>query len=128
LEILFLLLFIIIYYYFIFIILFLFSIFLKKFYNIFIFFFFKFLPLIILILLAVAFFTLFERKLLASVQRRRGPNVIGIFGLLQPIADGFKLLSKETVVPYSSNFFIFLISPLVTFVLALFSWGVIPFF
>lgn len=51
-----------------------------------------------------------------------------MFGLLQPVADGFKLLSKETVIPYSSNFFIFLISPLVTFILALFSWGVIPFF
>jgi NADH-quinone oxidoreductase subunit H len=85
------------------------------------FFFIKTLPLIIFVLLAVAYFTLYERKLLASMQRRRGPNVVGIFGLLQPIADGLKLLAKESVIPYSSNFFIFLLSPLITFILALFS-------
>ena len=77
--------------------------------------------MILPVLLSVAFFTLFERKVLASVQRRRGPNTVGIFGLFQPIADGIKLLTKETVIPYSSNDFIFLFAPLVTFVLALFS-------
>ena len=78
-------------------------------------------------MLSVAFFTLLERKILASSQRRRGPNQVGFFGLLQPIADGFKLLAKESIIPFSSNFIIFLLSPLVTFLLALFSWAVIPF-
>jgi len=87
----------------------------------------KNIVVILCIMLAVAFFTLFERKMLASMQRRRGPNVVGFWGLLQPIADGFKLLAKETVVPHSSNYFIFLLSPVVTFILALFSWAVIPF-
>jgi NADH-quinone oxidoreductase subunit H len=113
---------------FIFAFFFVFSIFLKGFFFYFAFFFFKFFPLLICVLLSVAFFTLFERKLLASMQRRRGPNIVGFFGLLQPIADGFKLLAKETIIPFSSNFFIFLFSPLITFVLALFSWAVIPFF
>lgn len=78
-------------------------------------------------MLSVAFFTLFERKVLASIQRRRGPNTVGIFGLFQPIADGIKLLIKETIVPFSANEFIFLIAPSVTFLLALFAWSVIPF-
>ena len=51
------------------------------------------------LLLSVAFFTVMERKILASIQRRRGPNMVGIYGLLQAIADAFKLLSKETVIP-----------------------------
>lgn len=79
-------------------------------------------------MLSVAFFTLFERKLLASMQRRRGPNMIGFYGLLQAIADGFKLLSKESVIPFSSNIYFFLLSPSITFILALFSWAVIPFY
>jgi NADH-quinone oxidoreductase subunit H len=62
------------------------------------------------------------------MQRRRGPNMIGFYGLLQAIADGFKLLSKESVIPFSSNIFFFILSPSITFILALFSWAVIPFY
>lgn len=87
----------------------------------------KSLILIILLLVTVAFFTLLERKLMSAVQRRRGPNVIGFFGLLQAIADGVKLILKETVVPSSSNPIIFVLSPIFTFILALMSWVIIPF-
>jgi NADH-quinone oxidoreductase subunit H len=87
----------------------------------------KSLVLIILLLISVAFFTLLERKLIASIQRRRGPNVVGFFGLLQAIADGLKLLLKETVIPSSSNPAIFVLSPIFTFVTGLMGWVIIPF-
>src|ERR1700729_1924917 len=79
----------------------------------------KNLPIVLPILLAVAFFTVLERKVLAAMQRRRGPNVVGIYGLLQAIADAVKLLSKETLVPASSNIYIFLISPIFTFFISM---------
>ena len=79
----------------------------------------KSLILIILLLVTVAFFTLLERKLMSAVQRRRGPNVIGFFGLLQAIADGVKLILKETVIPRSSDTFVFIFAPIFTFALAL---------
>lgn len=69
----------------------------------------------------MAFFTVFERKLLAAMQRRRGPNVVGIFGSLQAFADAFKLLAKETVIPVSSNFIIFVIAPISTLLFSFFS-------
>lgn len=87
----------------------------------------KSILIIIFILISVAYFTLAERKILASTQRRRGPNVIGLYGLLQPLADGLKLLTKEPIYPSNSNKFLFLIAPLITFFISLLSWAVIPF-
>jgi NADH-quinone oxidoreductase subunit H len=87
----------------------------------------KIISLIVPLLAAVAYFTLAERKIMASMQQRRGPNVVGFFGLLQPLADGLKLLIKETVLPSSANTILFIIGPIVTFQLSLMSWAVIPF-
>jgi NADH-quinone oxidoreductase subunit H len=88
---------------------------------------FKFLSVIIPLLISVAFLTLLERKILASMQRRKGPNIIGFTGLLQPFADGLKLFMKETVLPSQANQFIFLIAPLITLMLSMLGWTVIPF-
>mgnify|MGYP003957460065 CR=1 FL=1 len=87
----------------------------------------KIVLIIVPLLISVAYFTLVERKVLGSVQRRRGPNVVGVYGLLQPLSDGFKLLMKETVLPSSANKTIFIISPILTFVISLMGWAVIPF-
>jgi NADH-quinone oxidoreductase subunit H len=76
---------------------------------------------------SMAYLTYAERKVLALIQRRMGPNVVGPFGLLQPIADGIKLVMKETVIPTGANSAVFMIAPLITFVLALVGWAVIPF-
>ena len=76
---------------------------------------------------AVAHLTFAERKVIAAMQLRKGPNVVGPFGLLQPVADGLKLLIKETVVPSGANRVIFLLAPVLTFVLSLVAWAVIPF-
>jgi NADH-quinone oxidoreductase subunit H len=79
------------------------------------------------LLLAVAYLTYAERKVIAAMQLRQGPMVVGPLGLLQPIADGLKLLVKETVIPSGANKVVFLIAPMTTFVLALIGWAVIPF-
>jgi NADH-quinone oxidoreductase subunit H len=79
------------------------------------------------LLVAVAYMTYVDRKVWASIQLRRGPNVVGPFGLLQPFADGLKLMLKETIVPSSANSILFLIAPMITFLTALIAWAVVPF-
>lgn len=85
------------------------------------------LAIVLPLLLAVAFSVYFDRKIWAAMQMRRGPNVVGPFGLLQSFADGMKLFFKETIVPLRANKGIFILAPILTFVLALISWAVIPF-
>ena len=87
---------------------------------------FKILLIVIPLLVFIAYLTYFERKVIGAIQLRKGPNVVGPFGLLQPIADGIKLLTKETIFPENSNKFIFILSPIITFTLALIGWAVIP--
>ena len=86
----------------------------------------KILGIVIPLLISVAYFTIAERKFMGSIQRRRGPNVIGFLGLLQPLADGLKLFVKETILPSNSNVYVFLLAPILTFVLSLIGWAVIP--
>jgi NADH-quinone oxidoreductase subunit H len=83
--------------------------------------------IVIVLLGAVAYLTLAERKVIAAMQLRKGPNVVGPFGLLQPVADGLKLLMKETVIPSGANRVVFLFAPMLTFLLAMVAWAVIPF-
>ena len=87
---------------------------------------FKIIVIVIPLLIAIAYMTLAERKVMAAIQRRKGPNVVGIFGLLQPLADGLKLFVKETVLPSSANLNIFVLAPIITFLLALISWCALP--
>jgi NADH-quinone oxidoreductase subunit H len=79
------------------------------------------------LLVAVAYMTYVDRKVWASIQLRRGPNVVGPFGLLQPLADGVKLFLKESIVPSSANTVLFLLAPMITFMTALVAWAVVPF-
>ncbi|HAT35015.1 MAG TPA: NADH-quinone oxidoreductase subunit H, partial [Rhodospirillaceae bacterium] len=85
------------------------------------------LAIVVPLLLGVAYLTLAERKVIGWIQLRRGPNVVGPFGLLQPLADGLKLFLKETVIPASANRIVFVLAPMITFILALIAWAVIPF-
>lgn len=84
------------------------------------------LAVIIALLIAVAYLTYAERKVLAAMQLRRGPNVVGPFGLFQPFADAIKLLTKETIIPTVANKGIFIAAPIITFALSLAAWAVIP--
>lgn len=82
---------------------------------------------LICVLLSVAYFTIAERKIMAAIQRRKGPDVVGIWGLLQPLADGLKLLLKQLLLPTKANSFIFLFAPILLLTLSLISWSIIPF-
>jgi NADH-quinone oxidoreductase subunit H len=85
------------------------------------------LVIMVPVLIGVAYLTYAERKVLAAMQLRRGPNIVGPFGLFQPFADAIKLMMKETIVPTGSNRVLFLMAPMLTFALALIAWAVIPF-
>jgi NADH-quinone oxidoreductase subunit H len=87
----------------------------------------KILAIIVPLLIAMAYLTYMERKVIAAMQLRKGPNVVGWFGLLQPFADGIKLLFKETVIPTGANPGVFIAAPMITFSLSLMAWAVIPF-
>lgn len=87
----------------------------------------KVLVVLVPLLVAVAFVTLAERKALGPIQGRPGPNLVGFWGLLQPLADGLKLFSKETLLPVHINLYLFVLSPVLSLTLALIGWGVMPF-
>jgi NADH-quinone oxidoreductase subunit H len=84
------------------------------------------LAVLVPLLIGVAYLTLMERKVMAAMQMRRGPNVNGIFGLLQAFADAIKMITKETIIPTGANRFLFLFAPFLTFSLAMTAWAVIP--
>lgn len=87
----------------------------------------RILSIIIPLLIAVAYLTIAERKIMGSIQRRRGPNVVGFIGLLQPLADGLKLFVKETTLPTSADKTLFVLAPALAFILSLIGWSTIPF-
>ncbi len=84
------------------------------------------LAIVVPLLVGVAYLTYAERKVIAAMHLRRGPNVVGPYGLLQPLADGMKLFFKETVIPSGANRVVFVMAPMITFSLALVAWAVIP--
>ncbi|HMR31826.1 MAG TPA: NADH-quinone oxidoreductase subunit NuoH [Geminicoccaceae bacterium] len=85
------------------------------------------LVIVVPLLVAVAYLTYAERKVIGAMQLRQGPMTVGPFGLLQPLADGAKLFLKETVIPTGANKVVFIVAPMVTFILAMIGWAVIPF-
>jgi NADH-quinone oxidoreductase subunit H len=87
----------------------------------------KILLVVVPLLVAVAMLTYFERKVIGAIQLRKGPNVVGPFGLLQPFADALKLLTKETIIPTGANRVVFMMAPILTLLLSLVAWAVIPF-
>lgn len=92
--------------------------------------FFNFLEILIVLvptLLSVAFITIIERKVMASIQRRIGPNVVGYYGVLQPFADALKLVVKEQIIPSQAQKSLFFLSPIITLVFSILGWAVIPF-
>ena len=87
----------------------------------------KILSLLVPLIIAIAYLTLAERKVMGLIQRRIGPNVVGIFGLLQPFADGLKMLVKEVILPTQADRWFFFLAPLITLTFAFVGWAVIPF-
>jgi len=87
----------------------------------------KILLILLPILISVAFMTIIERKQLAAMQRRVGPNTVGIYGVLQPFADALKLILKENIIPAQSNKIIFYLAPVSSLLCSLLAWGIIPF-
>lgn len=85
------------------------------------------LAIVLPVLIAVAYLTLMERRVIGAMQMRIGPNVVGPWGLLQPFADAVKLLMKETIIPARANRFVFLFAPMLTLILSLVAWAVVPF-
>ncbi|MEM8590512.1 MAG: NADH-quinone oxidoreductase subunit NuoH [Pseudomonadota bacterium] len=85
------------------------------------------IAIIVPLIVAVAYLTYAERKVLGAMQLRQGPMVVGPWGLLQPIADGIKMIGKETIIPSGANRVVFMIAPMLTFLLSLVAWAVIPF-
>ncbi len=86
----------------------------------------KALVLLVVVLIMVAYMTYAERKVMAAIQLRKGPNVVGPFGLLQPFADAIKMITKETIIPSGANRALFVMAPMLTFILAMLAWAVIP--
>jgi NADH-quinone oxidoreductase subunit H len=84
------------------------------------------LALLVPLLIGVAYLTYAERKVLAAMQLRKGPNVVGPFGLFQPFADAIKMVTKETIIPSGANRALFLMAPMLTFMLAMLAWAVVP--
>lgn len=87
----------------------------------------KILIIILPLLMVVAYLTFAERKVIGAMQLRKGPNVVGPFGLIQPLADGVKLMLKEVILPTKANKALFILAPMITFTLAMIGWAVIPF-
>ena len=86
----------------------------------------KFLIIIVPVLISVAYLTLAERKVIGYMQTRKGPNVVGVYGLLQPLADGVKLFSKEMIIPNHVSIFLYFFAPILALTLGLIVWGVMP--
>ncbi|HTQ71371.1 MAG TPA: NADH-quinone oxidoreductase subunit NuoH [Acidocella sp.] len=86
----------------------------------------KTLALVVPLLIGVAYLTYFERKVMGAIQLRKGPNVVGPFGLMQPFADALKMLTKETIIPTGSDRLLFILAPMITFGLAIIAWAVMP--
>ena len=88
---------------------------------------FKIVVILVSLLISIAYLTLAERKVLGYMQARKGPNVVGVYGLLQPLADGLKLFIKEIIIPNHANMFIYIVAPILSLTLAFIAWGVIPY-